>query len=176
MAFTKEQKTKMVADYEQMLRESQAVFMMSYNHMTMKEIDSLRVKVREAGGKAHVVKNTLFEIALKNANLPHEGELTQTTLVGFAVEDAPALAKVFADASKSDVFQLKGGFMDNAYLDAAHIKALADLPPLPVVQAQLLGVLQAPASQLVRTLVEPARMVAAVVKAYSEQEPIPAPL
>jgi len=54
------------------------------------------------------------------------------------------------------------------------VKALADLPPLPVMQATLLGVISAPATKLVRTLAEPARSMAAVVKAYSEKAPVAA--
>ena len=61
--------------------------------------------------------------------------------------------------------------MDEQALNVAQVKSLASLPPLPVVRAQLLGVLQAPAGKLVRTLAEPARPVAAVVKAYSERIP-----
>ena len=53
-------------------------------------------------------------------------------------------------------------------LNASQIKALADLPPLPVMRATLLGTILAPASKLVRTLAEPARGLAAVIKAYSE--------
>jgi large subunit ribosomal protein L10 len=49
------------------------------------------------------------------------------------------------------------------------VKSLADMPPLPVLRAQLLGVLLAPASKLVRTLAEPGRSIAGVLKAYSEQ-------
>jgi large subunit ribosomal protein L10 len=49
------------------------------------------------------------------------------------------------------------------------VKSLSELPPLPVVRAQLLGTLQAPASKLVRTIAEPARSLAAVFKAYSEK-------
>ncbi len=60
------------------------------------------------------------------------------------------------------------------YLTIEQVKALAELPPLPIMRAKLLGVLQAPASQLVRTLVEPARSLAAVFKAYSEKEAAPA--
>jgi large subunit ribosomal protein L10 len=56
-------------------------------------------------------------------------------------------------------------------LTADGIKALADLPPLPVVRAQLLGTLLAPAGKLVRTLAEPGRMIAAVIKAHAETEP-----
>jgi large subunit ribosomal protein L10 len=50
------------------------------------------------------------------------------------------------------------------------VKALAELPPLPVVRAQLLGTILAPASKLVRTLAEPARQVAAVLKAYADKD------
>ena len=55
------------------------------------------------------------------------------------------------------------------FRSADEIKMLADLPPLPVMRARILGILNAPASKLVRTLAEPARQIAAVVKAYSEQ-------
>ncbi len=59
--------------------------------------------------------------------------------------------------------------MSGQVLNASQVKALADMPPLPVMRAQLLGVLQAPASKLVRTIAEPARGLAAVVKAFSEK-------
>ena len=88
----------------------------------------------------------------------------------FAFGDVAGTAKALSDATKSIEFvKVKGGFMDKQALNAAQVKSLADLPPLPVVRAQLLGVLQAPASKLVRTLAEPARQVAAVIKAYSDK-------
>jgi large subunit ribosomal protein L10 len=71
----------------------------------------------------------------------------------------------------AEAIKLKGGFLDNQALNANQVKALGDLPPLPVVRAQLLGVLQAPAGKLVRTLAEPARSLASVLRAYSEKTP-----
>ncbi|NMC78477.1 MAG: 50S ribosomal protein L10 [Chloroflexi bacterium] len=170
MAFTKQQKEAMVAKYEQWLRDSQAVFMTEYNRMGMKDIDALRAKAREAGGELHVVKNRLLLIALDRIGIQHDAELEQTTLVGFAFGEVPAMAKVFSEAAKADIYELKGGFLNGRQIGARDITALAELPPLPVMQARLLGVLAAPATQLVRTLVEPARQVAAVIKAYSEKE------
>jgi large subunit ribosomal protein L10 len=70
-----------------------------------------------------------------------------------------------------DFIKVKGGFMSGQALNTAQVKALADMPPLPVMRAQLLGVLQAPAGKLVRTIAEPARGLAAVVKAFSEKAP-----
>jgi large subunit ribosomal protein L10 len=160
----------MLAQYEEWLRTSKAVYMMTFEHMSMKEIDALRAKVREAGGEAHVIKNTLMEKALQNLGMPIAGEsMTGTTLAGFAFEDVPALAKTFTEAVKSESFALKYGYLEGQVISDVQIKALADLPPLPVMRATLLGTILAPASQLVRTLAEPARSLAAVTKAYSEK-------
>lgn len=175
MAFSKKHKRVLLDQYEQWLQESNAVFMLEFSHMNMKAIDDLRAKTRDAGGRAHIVKNTILERALKNAGFDLEGDLVGTTLVGFSFGEAPELAKMFNDLTKaSEIFKIKGGFLDKHPISGADVKALAELPPLPVMRARLLGMLQAPASQLVRTLAEPARQVAAVVKAYSEKEAAPA--
>ncbi len=168
MAYTKERKTAMLEEYTRLLKDSQAIFLLEYNKMGMKDIDALRVKVRDTGRRANVVKNTILELAVKQCNFKSE-ELSGTTLAGFATSDAPALAKVFVDATKSDLFKLKGGYLDGKWVTASEIKMLAELPPLPVMRARILGVLNAPASQLVRTLAEPARSLAAVIKAFSEK-------
>jgi large subunit ribosomal protein L10 len=170
LAFSKKHKQELLAQYETWMRESKAVYMMSFEHMSMKEIDTLRAKAREAGGEAHVIKNTLMEKALQNLGLPiHDNDMVGTTLAGFAFEDVPAMAKTFNEAIKSDSFELKYGYLDGQLISAAQIKSLANLPPLPVMRASLLGTILAPATQLVRTLVEPARSLAAVTKAYSEK-------
>jgi len=171
VAFTKKQKSEMLSQYSEWLKQSNAVFMMEYNYMTVKDVEALRAQVREAGGAAHVVKNTLFNKAFKEVNIEYSETLVKTTMVGFASDDAPAVAKVFAEAVKenSEKYTLKGGILDGVEISIDQIKALSDLPPLPIMRATLLGVLSAPASKLVRTLAEPARQVAAVVKARSEQ-------
>ena len=169
MAFTKQEKSDILARYESWLKNSQAVFVLEYSKMTMKDVDTLRAKVRDAGGQLHVVKNTLMGLALKNVGIQSK-TLQGTCLCGFAMTDAPALAKVFADATKnSEILKLKLGFLSGQEITAASIKSLAEMPPLPVMRSLILGVLNAPASKLVRTLAEPARQIAAVVKAYSEQ-------
>jgi len=168
LAYTKDHKTELLAEYTRLLKDSQAVFLLEYNKMRMKDVDTLRQKVRENGARANVVKNTLMELALQESAMHVEG-LTGTTLAGFTKDDAPALAKTFVEVCKSDLFKLKGGYLDGKWVSADEIKMLADLPPLPVMRARILGILNAPASKLVRTLAEPARQIAAVVKAYSEQ-------
>ena len=170
MAFTKEEKTQLMAQYREWMNRSQAVFLLEYSKMTQKEIDALRAKAREAGGEMHVVKNTLFTNVLNEMGIQPGELLERTSLVGFSFDQPPTLAKVVTESTnKSEVFKVKGGFLGKAQMNPAQVKALADMPPLPVLRAQLLGVLQAPASKLVRTLAEPGRSIAAVIKAQSEQ-------
>lgn len=164
----------MLEQYEDWLARSQAVFMLEFTKMSMKEVDTVRAKARETGAEMHVVKNTLFRIALDKLGLEAKEPLEKTSLVGFAFNDAPALAKVVSDASKTDIFTIKGGLLGKIKISSEDVKALADMPPLPVLRAQILGVLSAPATKLVRTINEPARGLAAVVKAYSEKDAAPA--
>jgi len=168
LAFTKKQKTDMMVQYQDWATRSQAVFMLEFNKMSQKDIDALRAKAREAGGELHIVKNTLFSIVLDQLGYDHGKLLENTTLVGFAFGDAPALAKIVNDTAKSDIYKVKGGLLDKKAISPAQVKALADLPPLPVIRAQLLGVFQAPATKLVRTIAEPGRSIAGVIKAYSD--------
>jgi len=172
LAFTKKQKGDMTAQYEKWLQGSEALFVLEYTSLTMKDIDGIRAKAREAGSEIHLVKNTLFSRALDSQGYTKPEFLEGTSLVGFAFSDAPALAKVFSDFVKgSDTRKVKGGYLGKELISAKQVKALADLPSLPVMRATLLGVISAPASKLVRTLAEPARSLAAVVKAYSEKAP-----
>lgn len=172
MAITKEHKQELVNQYQEWLQRSQAVYFADYLGVTVKDLDALRQKVREVGGEFHIVKNTLSKIAFEAAGYPVKGDLFQgATAVGFAFEDIPALAKALKEfANSSDFVRLKGGYLGTELLTAADIEALAELPPLPVVRARLLGTLMAPASQLARLISEPARQLAQVVKAYADQQ------
>jgi large subunit ribosomal protein L10 len=95
-----------------------------------------------------------------------------TTMCGFAFEDAPGLAKLFSEVVKtnSDMYQIKMGYLDRKPLTPEGVISLAAVPPLPVMRAILLSTILASASKLVRTIAEPSRQMAAVVKAFSEKE------
>lgn len=175
MAISKDRKKDIVAQYEEWANSSRALFITEYTGMTMKDLDELRRKVREAGGEFHIVKNTLSKLAFTNMGLPvREGFFEGSTAIGFAFEDAPAMAKAMTEFSRGTEFlQVKGGYLGKNPISAEDIKALADLPPLPVVRAQLMGTILAPANQLARILAEPARQLAAVLKAFSEKEAAP---
>jgi len=176
LAITKERKEEVLAAYDDWFKRSQAVILVEYTGARMKDMDGIRAKIRETGGEFHVVKNTLARraFARQGMNVP-EDMLLKSTAVSFAFSDPAATAKALADATKGMQFvKVKGGFMGGQMLNATQVKALAELPPLPVVRAQLLGTLQAPAGKLVRTIAEPARSLAAVFRAFSEKEQQPA--
>ena len=69
---------------------------------------------------------------------------------------------------------MRGGLLGNTVLNAAQVKALAELPPLPVVRAQFLGLLSAPASRIVGAVAGSVRQIVKVVKAYADKDAAPA--
>ena len=170
MAITKERKGELVSHYSDWLRKSEALFITEYKGMTMKDIDVLRAKVRELGGEFHIVKNTLGMKALEQAGISAQEEFFKgSTAVCFSLRDAAAMAKAIVDFSKTaEALKIKGGYLAKKPMSAAGVKSLADLPPLPVVRAQLLGTIMGPASKLASTLAEPGRSIAAVIKAHTE--------
>jgi large subunit ribosomal protein L10 len=172
LAITKERKRELVDDYKEWLSKSRAVILAEYSGLSMKDLDDLRARVREAGGEFHIVKNTLGKIAFEESERPIlEGYFEGTTAAGFAFTDAPKLAKTLTDFARSvDALKIKGGYLDISPVSAAEITALAELPPLPIMRARLLGTIMAPATQLARVINEPGRQIAAVIKAFSEKE------
>jgi large subunit ribosomal protein L10 len=171
LAISKQRKEEALNQYADWLKRSQAMILVEYTGAKMKDLDAIRTKVRDSGGEFHIVKNTLVKRALEanGMNVP-AGLLEKSTAVSFAFSDVAATAKALSEVTKGMEFaKVKGGFMAGQALNVSQVKALADLPPLPVSRARLLGVLQAPAGKLVRTLAEPARSLASVFRAYSEK-------
>jgi large subunit ribosomal protein L10 len=167
LAFTKKEKQQMLDKYQQWMKQSQAIYVLSYGKMQMKDIDNLRAKARETGSEIHMVKNTLMARVLEQNNLPGADLFDGPSIAAFASHEIPGLAKVLSDATKGDLFKIKGGLLGTRAINADQVKALADLPPLDVMRARILGAINAPAAQLARTIAEPARGLAAVVGAYA---------
>ena len=171
MALSKQRKEEVLAQYKEWMSQSEALILMEYKGASVNDMEEARAKVRETGGEFHVVKNRLAKLALKASNFDiPEGYFENSTAIGFAFEDVASTAKALSDSAKGvEAFQFKGGYIGFEVLSPEQVSSLAKLPPLPVLRAQLLGVLQAPAGKLVRTLAEPARGLAAVIKARSEE-------
>jgi large subunit ribosomal protein L10 len=172
LAITREKKEELVKEYQEIIERSRGLIMTGYTGLTVRDTEELRNKIREVGGEFHIVKNSLVELALEQAGVPvPEGSLEGTTAIGFADQDIPTVAKAMVDLAKDKkVLQIKAGIIEGNVYEPGRIEHLADLPPLPVVQAQLLGLLQAPSGRVVNALADSMRRLVNVVKAYSETE------
>lgn len=170
MAITKDRKLELVQQYKEWLGENNGIVFASYSGITVKQLEGLRRKIREMGGEFHVVKNTLIQLALVDAGLNLPQEILQgTTAIGFTSEDIPGLAKAISDLAKeSSAMDIKGGVVDRVIYNGAQMKNLAELPPLPIIQAQLLSMIQAPASRVANALASSVRQLVNVTKAYAD--------
>lgn len=177
MAISKEKKAELVQQYKDWLNDSSGIVLASYSGVTVKELEGLRRKIREIGGEFHVVKNTLIQLALQDAGLDLPQEMLQgTTAIGFTSEDIPGLAKAVSDlARESATMDIKGGVVDRVIYSGSQMKNLAELPPLPILQAQLLSMIQVPASQVAMALASSVRQLVNVTKAYADSGSANAP-
>jgi large subunit ribosomal protein L10 len=171
LAISKQEKETIMAKYQGWLDKSVAIILVEYTGVNMSNLDTIRAKVRDAGGEFHIVKNTLAKRVFDAAGMPvTAGTLEKSTAVGFAFTDAAGVAKALSEFDKNlEAVKIKGGYLGKQALSVNDVKALANLPPLPVVRAQLLGTILAPAGKLVRTLAEPGRSLAGVLKAFSDK-------
>ncbi|MCP5405350.1 MAG: 50S ribosomal protein L10 [Pseudomonadaceae bacterium] len=149
----KSQKASFVADLNTRVAKAQTMVVSHYRGLTVKQLQTLRGKLREQGGEAQVAKNRLAKLALKDT--PFEGIsdlLTGPTILTFS-EDVVAAAKVtHTFAKENEALVILGGVMEGKVMDKAAVLQLAALPSLDELRGKLVGLLQAPAAQIARVL------------------------
>ena len=171
MPLTKQRKEELVQQYAGWLKKSSAVIVADYSGVATNDLNKLRIQVDEADGEIHVIKRTLFMLALNEAGLTlPEESMAGAVLMAFAQEDPPAVAKALMDFAKDfEEFGVLGGLLDSKSIDLATIQALAELPPRPIILSQLIATVEGPLSQLVKVLNAPMREIAQVLHARSEE-------
>lgn len=168
----KAEKTELINALVQKVNESPFLFVVDYTGLTVPRWEELRKRLRGAGAEIHVFKNTFVKKAADKAGYPEDlgTVLTGQSAVVTGEKDVCAAAKVMKTFAKEfEKPKLKGGVLDGAFLTADGINSLAELPSKEVLQATLLGVLNAPASKLVRLLNEPAASLARALKAKGDK-------
>jgi len=176
MPATKEQKEEQIAEILEKVKKSQVVFVTNYQGITTKQTDTLRGKLRTMNCNYQVVKNSLAARALKSAGLHAPDEMFDGPVaLGFAYADIGAPAKALLDfAREAEKFQIKGAILGQRVLKSKEVEALSSMPTLPQVRAQLIGLINAPASRFVGVVASGVRQVVNVVKAYADKESAPA--
>jgi len=162
-----------INDLSERLNQSPFLLVVDYAQTTVPQFNEARKRLREVGAKMTVAKNSFVRLAAQRAGLSEDivkALLGQSAIVTGA-EDVAAAAKVLKTYQKeSKRLAFRGGLVDGNFIDEAAANVLADLPSKPQLQAQLLGVLLAPASKLVRTLNEPAASLARVLQAHADAD------
>ncbi len=148
------EKVQAVNEIREMVTNSAAVILTDYQSLDMKSLSALRKKVREAGGSLHVVKNSLFELAVRDtAAQPLAEGLVGPTAIVCAESDPVAAAKSLQDFAKGPrPLKVKSGIVDGVIYNPKQIEALASIPPKEQLYAMVVGGLQSPITNLVGTL------------------------
>lgn len=165
-------KEALVAEIKDRFNVSEAVIMADYRGLSVKQMQTLRNKVREVGGEIKVYKNSLTEIAIRELALPNMDEfLGGPTAFVFIEADPVAPAKALsAFAKENEALQIKGGFVQSQVVDAEGVKAIASLPSREELIAKLLGTMLNPLTGTVRVLSGPARAFVTAVDAIAKQK------
>ena len=165
------EKQILTKEYVARLNASPFFIVVDYKGLKVAHLTELRKRLQKVGAEIHVVKNSLFRIAAKEAGLGEfKAELAGQLAVVTGQKDISAAAKTAKNfGAEFDKLKVQFGYLDNNRLEPAAILALAELPSLDVLRAKLLGLLNAPATKLVVLINTPASQVARVIKAKAEK-------
>ncbi len=172
MAITRERKEELVATYSELLSKTDGFIIAEYKGLTVAQVGNLRKKLGDVGGSFSVTKNTLFKLALQeNGWVIPEDLLLGPNGVVFGNGNLPAVAKAVQAFSKDlpDIFKVKGGVIANSIFNAREVEAVANLPTMDEIRAQLAGIIVAPASQLAGLLNAATSQVVNVLQAYVDK-------
>jgi len=173
----KDEKNALVAELAESLGRATIAVVSEYKGIKAGESDDLRRRFRAAQGEFRVAKNTLIRLAIKNTRFEAlESNLGGSIGLIISYADPVQMAKTLNSFREfGERFKIRGGVLEGKPLSAQEISALAALPPREVILAQLLGLLQAPATRLARLLNEPGSAVARLLDAVGKKQAQAAP-
>lgn len=165
------EKASIVSDLSEKLNRSPFLLVTDYQRMKVDQFGELRNRLAPAGAEVRVVKNSFLKRAMADSGMPDVGDkLTGQTAIVMGENDVAPVAKILKMfAAEFKIATLKIGVVDKAILSTADVEALAELPSREILLSQLLGLLLAPATRLVRVLNEPASAFARLLKAKGEK-------
>lgn len=165
------EKQNLTKEYLARLNASPFFIVVDYRGLSVSHLSELRRRLTKAGAEIHIVKNSIFRLAAKEAGVADlNGSLTGQVAVVTGQRDISSAAKVVKTfGSELEKLKVHFGYLNNQRLEQASILTLADLPSIEVLRGQFLGVLNAPASKFVRLLSTPASQLARVLQARQEK-------
>jgi large subunit ribosomal protein L10 len=165
------EKQNLTKEYLARLNAGPFFIVVNYKGLKVSQFTELRKRLSKAGAEVHVVKNSVFRIAAKEAGVGDlNGALSGQLAVVTGQRDISSAAKVVkVFGTEFDRLKVHFGYLNNQRLELAEIMVLADLPSQEVLRATLLGVFNAPAEKLVRLLNTPASQMARLLQARAEK-------
>jgi large subunit ribosomal protein L10 len=147
-------------------KDTGVIVVAHYAGLTVAQMTELRRRVKEAGGTVKVAKNRLAKLALRDTDAEGIADLFKgPTCIAYSADPVAAAKATVTYAKENEKLVILGGAMGKTVLDAAGVKALADLPSLDELRAKLIGLVQAPATKIARVLTEPGAQIARVLQA-----------
>lgn len=164
------QKAETVANLSAAFSAAELVVVTHNTGLNVAQISELRRRMRESGARFRIAKNRLIKIALNGTSYETlAGYLTGPTALAFSDDELAAAKVIVGFAKENDALVVLGGAMGETTLDAAGVQALAELPSLDELRAQLIALITTPATRIAGILQAPAGQLARVVGAYGSQ-------
>ena len=162
-------------EYVTRLNSSPYFIVMDYRGLTVTNFTELRKRLRGAGSELHVVKNSIFRVAAKEAGVADlKGALAGQLAVVTGKKDVSAAAKILkAFSSETSKGTVQFGYLNSKRIENQELMELADLPSIDVMRGRILGMLQAPAATLARLINTPGSQLARVIKANADKQEKP---
>jgi large subunit ribosomal protein L10 len=163
----REEKQHISSEYLIRLNASPYFIVVDYKGLKVGPITELRKRLNKAGAEMHVVKNSLFRLAVKESGVADLGAtLTGQLAVVTGQRDISSAAKVVKTfGAEFDKPKIRFGYLRNQRLETADIVALADLPSIEVLRSRLMGVIMAPATKVAAVINTPATQLVRVLAA-----------
>src|SRR5438477_8026752 len=173
------EKQNLTKEYLTRLNASPFFIVVDYKGLKVSHMTELRKRLNKSGAEVHIVKNSIFRIAAKEAGVGElNGALAGQLAVVTGQRDISTAAKVVKTfGAEFDKLKVHFGYLNNQRLEQPELMQLADLPSMEVLRGKLLGLLIAPATKLARLLNTPASQMARVLAARKDKlaEAAPAP-
>ena len=162
-------------EYVGRLNASPFFMLVDYKGLTVGQFTELRKRLNRTGSEVHVVKNSMFRIAVKEAGVADlAGTLAGQVAVVTGQREISAAAKALKTfQSEFEKPKLKFGYLNTQRLETAELMALADLPPIEQLRAEIVGLIEAPVASLLSVLEAPARELVYTLQAWIDQQDNP---
>jgi large subunit ribosomal protein L10 len=167
----KSEKEELIKELSEKFARTKTAVVAEFSKVDVETVTKLRAKLRDGKVEYKVLKNTLAKRAAKGTSVEAIAEdFTGPIALAISYDDVVAPAKILSEFIKDmETIKIRSAVVEGRRIDANGVKALAKMPGLPELRAQLLGMLTQPAGKLVRTIAAPGSQLARVIQANADK-------